>query len=323
MKLILDTNIWRYLVESKNKDDLYKCTRDTNCEILVPPVTVVETLRMGDKKLRKKITELQTRDCWKRLMPDSFLQSQDLVAELLRLHPEWAKQSPNISNKRRLRYNWVRRKGGFWEKTRKNTEAMAEGYSKKDSELLRVAQEQSKDIRAATLNEDKSGKESQSLRDLKGSWKSLDGEIFEMDAWRVYSSLIWENMLRDEQSAYREWTQDEINVELILFDYYPQFLEFWRNEAEVKNIPREWIRSAIYFLQSKHKVTNGNPADSTISVHLVDTDLIASADKNFVYIVNKIHTSAPFKTARGVLLEAGNDGIDNLLHLMKIKFENT
>jgi hypothetical protein len=323
MKLILDTNIWRYLVESKNKNNLYKCTQDFKCEILVPPAIVIETLRMGDRKLRKKIVELQTRDCWKRLMPDAFLQSQDWMAELLRLHPEWGKKSPDTSNKRRLQYDWIRKKGGFWEKARKNTDAMSEKYYLKDSKTLAIAQKQSKDVRSAVLQDNKKEKETQSLSTLTGSWTNLVGEEVEMDAWRVYSELIWTNMLRDKKSPFWEWTQEEINLELILLDYYPQFLEFWRDEADVKKLPREWIRTALYFLQGKHKVTNGNPVDSTISVHLVDADLIASADRNFVSIANQIRGAAPFKTARGVLLEAGNDGVDNLFRMMKINFEST
>jgi len=320
MKLILDTNIWRYLVDSSNKNNLYKYTQDSKLDVFVPPGVVIETLRMGDKRLRKEIIELQTRNCWERLMPDAYLQSKDVMNEMLRFHPEWRKQEEKNSNKRRHRYNWIRGRGGFWEKVRRNTEIIAEKYYSQDKETLELVQKQSKDVRSDVLKNNRKIMETKSLHDIKGSWENKEGEEIEVDWWRVYAQLVWANLLSSTKSPFWEWTHEEINLDLILSYYALAYVEFWEKEAEVEKVPREWIRAAVYALQSEKKVTTGNPTDSLISVHLVDVDLVVSADKNFISIVNQIHKEAPFKTAKGFLVEAGCDGIDNLFHMIKTNF---
>jgi len=50
--------------------------------------------------------------------------------------------------------------------------------------------------------------------------------------------------------------------------------------------------------------------------HAVDVDLIISADKNFISMLNLIKVEAPFNTAHGILVGAGNAGVEELLHLL-------
>lgn len=68
----------------------------------------------------------------------------------------------------------------------------------------------------------------------------------------------------------------------------------------------------MFALESKRKTTDGTPTDAAIAVHLLDVDLIISADKNFVSIANRCHDEAPIDIGRAFLIHAGDTGIDQL-----------
>ena len=95
MKVLLDTNIWRYLIDSGRQSLLNSEARRGGFQITICPAIVNETLRISDASLRMKIVELQTRRCWHRLMPDSYLQLATLKAEMLRAHPDWMLSNPD------------------------------------------------------------------------------------------------------------------------------------------------------------------------------------------------------------------------------------
>jgi len=105
MRVLLDTNVWRYLVDTGYQDHLYKVTRQFGVTIVVAPIVVIESLRMSDSVLRKKIVRAQASDCWERLMPDAYLQSKDVKHVMLRLHPEWALKNKNVNEYNKLRYD--------------------------------------------------------------------------------------------------------------------------------------------------------------------------------------------------------------------------
>lgn len=316
MRILLDTNVWRYLADTDVKHKLFQVASRSNMRICIAPAIVIETLRMSDVQTRNKIIEVQTRSCWHRLMPDSFLQCEDVKREMIRAHPEWELKSKNLNLFRSLRYDWLRTKGGFWEKVRNSPEKVAKDYNRQDSEKLAVARFQSREIRR-TLSE-KGGRmfDSPSLREWSGSWRNaIDDELVKTDAWRVFALTVWSNML-SEETVLKQWLGCEINVELLTSYGALDFIGFWQAEAREDRVPREWIRAVVYGIQSERKVTDGNPTDSAIATHAVDVDLIVSADKNFVAMLNRIQDDAPCKTAYGVLVQAGRACIDELLHLI-------
>jgi hypothetical protein len=120
-----------------------------------------------------------------------------------------------------------------------------------------------------------------------------------------------------QESAFKQWLGCEINIDFLLSYGAYDFVRFWQSEAVAENVPREWIRAVIYGMQSERKVTAGNPTDSQISIHAVDVDLIVSADKNFISMLNWINHEAPFRTAHGFLVSAGITGIEELFHLIR------
>jgi hypothetical protein len=316
MRVLLDTNIWRYLVDSGLQNKLFQVSSKSNLKICVAPAIVVETLRMTDTATKRKIVELQTRECWVRLMPEAYLECEDVKREMIRTHPEWQLKSKNINLFRKLRYDWVRAKGGFWEKVRLNPEKVAQQFMFQDALSLEEVRKQLRDVRKTVSESSQKVLNTKSLQDWKGSWRNpLTGEVIQADAWRVYAEAIWGNMLSRE-SVFKEWLGCEIDLQFLLSYGALDFVKFWESDVYAHNVPREWIRAVIYGMQSERKVTDGNPTDSAISMHAVDVDLIFSADKNFISMLNWLKVEAPFQTAHGILVAGGNAGVDELLHLL-------
>lgn len=315
MRILLDTNVWRYLVDSGQHDGLYRMIHRSCVQIVVAPTILIETLRLGDSALRKKIVEVQTRDCWNRIMPDAYLECEDLKREIMRCRPQWSLPKKNTERFRNLRYDWVRAKGGFWSKARTETDAVAAQYASRDSRVLETAREQARDTRDAVLRRGQVIVGSKSLAEIPGSWTTLGGEKVETDFWRVYASAVWETALT-ENSPFRQWLSCEIDINLLLTYYASEYSDFWAYEIQASAVPRAWIRAAMFALQSERKTTDGTPTDAAIAVHLPDVDLIVSADKNFVSIANRCHDEASFSIGRGFLIQAGKNGIDQLFEFI-------
>ena len=320
MQVLLDTNVWRYLVDSGRQDSLYTISRKSNVKVVVCPSVVIETLRLSDLAIRRQIIEIQTRDCWERLMPDAYLQCEDVKTEIRRTHPEWKLSSTNISLYRKLRYDWVRSRGGFWSEVRNKTDSIAAQYRVRDTSMLDQTREQARQMRSTVMNSEKGKLVSKPLKELTGSWTMPNGDNVEVDFWRVYAEAVWGNLLFQHDSVFRQWMGCDLNLNL-LSHYYLDFVNFWAYQVKADSVPREWLRAAIYALQGDRKVTDGNPVDSAIGVHLVDVDFVISADKTFVSIVNRCHEEAPFSTASALLINAGNTGIDQLFQMISEGFE--
>jgi hypothetical protein len=236
---------------------------------------------------------------------------------MIRTHPEWISNNRNINLYRKLRYDWLRKRGGFWEQVRIKTESIALQYRKKNEADLEEVRYQSRELRSEVINSGRTILGQKSLTDVTGSWENkMTGERYAADYWRVYSEVVWGNLLNREDSVFRQWLGCDINIDYILWVGATNFVKFWQFEAESQALPREWIRAAVYALQAERKVTDGNPIDAAISTHLVDVDAVVSADKNFITAVNRIHTEAIFKTARGFQVSAGKAGMDELFSLL-------
>jgi hypothetical protein len=315
MKILLDTNVWRYLIDSGQHDRLHQIARRSRVQIAIAPLILIETLRLSDPVLRKKIVALQARDCWKRLMPEAYLECDDLRQEILKYHPEWVLEKRDTARFRKLRYDWVRSNGGWWSKTRTETDAVAADYASQDTRVLEMAREQARDTREAVLRRGEVILGRTSLADIPGSWTTRKGEKVETDGWRVYASAVWENALA-QNSVFRDWLGCDIDVNLLLTLYASEFADFWAYEVQASSLPRMWIRAAMFALQSERKTTDGTPVDAAIAVNLVDVDVIVSADKNFVYMANRIHNEAPMDVGRAFLIQSGRDGVEQLFQFI-------
>ncbi|WP_223507741.1 hypothetical protein [Pseudomonas sp. BF-B-25] len=311
-RYFLDTNIWSYIANEGAGDDLAVRARAAGVEILVAPAVVDEVKQMSEPNGRRRLVKLLTRKDWKRLMPEVFSECAEIKAEIIRLRPEWVIAKPNMTEFNRVRYDWVRRTGGFWDRARREIETPATNESVRREEEERLAVEQSFAIR-------------ERLKKIKpGSEAHLQhvGHIPEADTpgwtgkpvhyWRVPSLHMFKSELHIYASAIREWLDSEIDVPAMLSSI-ESMNRLWLHELDPAAVPRQWLRGSFEFLQAWHKVTTGTPGDARLATHLVDADVIISADKNFVRFAERCRDEAPFEIGKTLCAQANRAGVDEVL----------
>lgn len=312
MKVLLDTNVWRYLVDSGRQSFLNSEAKRGGFQVTICPAIVNETLRISDATLRKKIVELQTRRCWHRLMPESYLALETMKLEMLRTHSDWPLSNPDERKFRKLAFNWARSTGGWWSYVRENVDICAAKMRPRDDLIINTVRDQSHQMRTS-VRESKKSMVGDWLPSLRGAI-DINGETTHFDGWRIYAFTTWANMLHGDATA-REWMGCHMDIDKMIYEDFSKFERFWLYEVSAEAVPREWLRAAIFAMQADRKVTDGNPLDATIGVHLVDVDLVISADRNFVAMIKRCHNEAPFVTANAFCISGGDAGIDQLFEL--------
>src|SRR5260221_3988825 len=106
MRVLVDTNVWRYASDADASARLLASVRRRGNQIVVAPSVAYESLRIPNDDTRLRVMGLVTHRAWKRLMPEAYSECHDLVQEIRRLRAEWIRQRPNFSELPRLRYDW-------------------------------------------------------------------------------------------------------------------------------------------------------------------------------------------------------------------------
>ncbi|WP_058974545.1 PIN domain-containing protein [Pseudomonas syringae] len=312
MRFFLDTNIWSYIANEGAGSELAMRAREAGVEIVISPAVVDEVQRLPVPEARRKVIQLVTRKDWKRLMPEIFSECAEVKSEIIRLRPEWVIAEPKMAEFRRLRYDWARASGGFWDRARRETETPATNESIRRDEEERLAVEQSYAIRER-MKKIKPGSEEhlQKVGHIpEAATPGWSGDP--IPYWRVPSLHMFRAELQIYESAVREWLDSEIDVAAMLSS--PGSMNrLWLHELDAVAVPRQWLRGAFEFLQAWHKVTTGTPGDSRLATHLVDADVIISADKNFVRFAERCRDEAPFSIGKTLRAQANRAGVDEVL----------
>lgn len=317
MKVLLDSNVWRYVADHGDGNELANCSAEFGTEIVVAPALVFEARALKDDAMRKKILELLGLPSWRRLMPEAFLEAEEIKNIVRRLRPEWLVPHPDLSEVNRLRLDWERADGGFWSNARDDTAPPLTDESLRGDQEHALARQESGNIRQRTLGRNQT-LPVMSLVNIYGvppvNVPGWQGEPVEY--WRVPSLYHIQNELSIYTSPYREWLDSEIDVAAIAAE--PESLtRLWYYEIAPVDARRQWIRGGYEFLQAFHKVTPGNPADSQLSSHLVDVDAIVSADRNFVRFAQKCFDDSPFPLAQPYLIPGGSNAVGDLFALLR------
>jgi len=314
IKVILDTNIWTYLAQSKAFDKLVSQAYLNSIDIVVPPTVVTELRAIGNASLRRVALEGVTREQWSRSMSEAYSECMEIKSEIARLRPHWLVANPNYVEFNRLRYDWIRRKGGFWERARNETEDRVTDESVRADRELLLARKQSYEIRGRLKDE-----KQQLDVDLSDvGWQPDASEPgyrgFPVHYWRAQSLVHYSRELMYYTSPYREWLDNEIDVFSMLSDR-ASMNSLWWYEMDPARIPRQWLRSAFEFLQCWKRVTDGTPGDSSLASYLVEAEFVVSADKNLCLFANKCNEQAPFKCARAIRVSGGESGVNELFQI--------
>jgi hypothetical protein len=315
MRLFLDTNVWSYVADCGAGSDLASAAMRSKAEIVVSPAVVDEATALPNEGARKRVLALVTDPQWKRLMPESFSESVEVKQEILRLRPAWKVASPKLAEVNRLRYDWVRRSGGFWHRAREGVAPKKTDESLRADREFEIAKGESYQIRQRLVGArpaaDTHLQHVAGLPDAGTPGWSGDPVHY----WRVPSLYFFRSELLIYASPVREWIDAEVDVGAMMSDA-ASMNRLWLHEMDPHNVPRQWLRGAFEFLQAWHKVTDGTPGDSRLATHLAEVDQFVSADKNFVRFAERCRDEAPFRLAQARCVSGGRDGVDQLLALV-------
>lgn len=312
MNLLLDTNIWSYVADTNAMPRLLMATRKTRAKFLVAPGSVDEARAMPIQSLRIKLLETMTNKAWKRLMPEVFLECQEIKEALLAVRPKWENKKPPVDNAyQRGRHYFLRSKGGFWDLAKVDAPLPVTDESQRADRELELARIEVRDIRDRYKERNQNGA-FQRFEDVRLA--VLDPIVGKRDVhyWRVSSAYNLQKELQVFASPYREFLDCFIDIDAMLEDP-DDFERVWHDEVRPEHLKRQWLRTAMEYQQRWHKPTDGSPGDSRLAMHLIDADYFVTSDKNFAKCLEKIHTEAPFKTAKPLKVSGGQAGIEELL----------
>lgn len=320
MKVLLDTNLWRYIAEANVFDDLTKVALDAGVELVVVPAVVNEVRNFQDDSLRKRILRILASSCLMRFMPEAYLEAREIRSVFVKYRPEWLLELPDLTEFNELRDSWQGGAEGFW------TGVAGDIFPNETDESLRgeqehkLAKEQSKEIRDRINAQKIVLPKDFDLKQAYSPFSDRGQECF-VEYWRVPSLYHLQAELGVYASPYREWLDCFVDVRKVLNE--PESLvDLWISDVTPNDLSRQWLRGGFEFLQGFHKITAGTPGDSQLSSHLIDVDVVFSADKNFIRFVDQCKKDAPFFVAEGRLVLGGEVAVDDLFSQISSLTEN-
>jgi len=314
-RVLLDTNVWRYVADAGALDRLRQAAFARNVRIQVAPSVVYEALRTPDAALRARLLLVMTHRAWARLMPEVRDEAHEFLTEVRRLRPEWITAQGNREWARRLQYDWVRSTGGFWDRARETPDTEAEALTIVEEDMLKRARAQATQardysIKAALSYENVSLANvlARPARPMPG-WDGNDLEPWRISALSVVSSIIDS---QDTSHAFVEWLGNEVDLIRARSDV-ASWNRFWLYEVEWCNMPRHWLRWSFEMLQSLRRVTDGTPCDAQLGTYLTQCDRFITADKAFADMVTRVGRAAPFRIAMSLVVPGGAAAIESLV----------
>ena len=309
MRILLDSNIWRYVADTKAHKELRGAVKRSRHSLVIAPAVLFEAAHTKDSQLRSALLSVMVDPMWKRVMPEAFSEAAELKAEIRRLRKEWLRPKPRLHRYRMLLHGWSKASGGVWDRIESDAEFL--------QDVNREHHERCQDQAYALREDGKKIPPSWRTADMKKTMASLgsprpgwDGSPIE--AWRIdgLNSLIATLSLKDSPTY--DWIEGEIDVETMLADD-ASFTRFWFHDVRAQSMPRCWLRWGFEFLQRLHKTNDGTPVDIQIETYLADVDVMLSADRRFVWIAERCREDAPFKIAKSEVLPANEDAVVALL----------
>lgn len=313
--VLLDTNVWSYIVESDGVETLRRVARGKRVQIVACPAVVYELLRVPDPTVRRRRAKALAREDWSRLMPEAFSEAADVRAELQRLRPRWLRKQPGLKLFHKNRADW---QGAFWWRVRRDPNAVARHIGVLGDDRLDQARLQSKRIREEarklghTIDTFKWNASEAVFATPTPGW---DGKPFE--AWRSQSvASWWEGLILGRSPTVQDWLAPWLDVQAIRSDQ-ASWTRFWIREVDVTAVPREWIRWAMAEAQATRAWSPGTPGDNQIATYLVDVDLAVSTDKVFVDLARRMRVHSPVSLAEVRRSPAGTEALSFVVELIE------
>lgn len=312
-RVLLDTNVWRYVIDTASQGLLFSLKRASHLEIQVAPGVVYETLRLKDPELRGRIIALMVDRRFTRLMPEAYSESLEILDAVNRLRPEWLRRTPDLDFIHRLKRDWSLKTGpGFWRRCAESADSEADWISSREGDSRvrghEASQHASQEIKDAKWSRNPSFDKTM----VRFSFDVPGWDGGEVHLWRADSLVGLTSYLATVGNAYRDWIAPFVEVDQGLLKS-ESWNRFWLYDVREAEVPRQWLRAAHSFAQRFRKVTRGSQGDTQLITYLAETDIFVTADKVLINIVEGCRAASPIKLPQCVLVPGGRDGLRQTL----------
>ena len=319
LNFLIDTNIWRYIVDNKSQRKFITLAKDPAINIQVAPSCLYEVMRMQKGNLRSDQITLMTNPNLSRLMPEAYSECVELLMEIKRCRPHWLKKQPDLTKFNRLYKFWSRKSGGRWSKITKNLDLEAQSLQSLEGNSLNELRKNYKDLRKVARKKGPS----HNIIPLDCYVSKVPKRIAKKSqythtgAWREESFKHFTTSLLLNQTTYSEWLEPLVDLNKVI-SQFDEWEEFWAIEVSTENLPREWLRWAHLKAQSFRKPTGGSPGDNQLFSYILETDFVISSDKVFIDLIDEIKPHAPFSYTfpQTWVLPAGDQGVEKLFQYL-------
>jgi hypothetical protein len=271
---------------------------------------------MKNVALRDTIVRLMISPRFWRLMPEAYTESMEILYEIKRVRPDWLRDTPDLRFFNRLKNDWARKTGGFWVRCARSPKGEA-----------RFLDHVEQGMREGAIGERRRGRREM----ISAGWKAnppMDktlaglneptpgwrGEMVE--AWRIERWYTLTYGLAHQGDAYRDWIAPFVELDDGLLSS-GAWTEFWLYLVDKGAVPRQWMRWAHSFAQRFRKITQGSPGDTQLFTYFLETDIVITADKALLDILEECRPYAPCRLPDGRLFSAGARGVTELLHVLE------
>ena len=307
-RVLLDTNVWRYIVDLGALEAVYRVAKDAPGVVLACPAVLYEILRLQDVRLRHVLVKAICRSRWVRMMPEAFEASEEFKREIARLRPQWLLSEADRSYFRGIYEDWHGRRGVWW-RARVDPSTAAAVLRMVEGDHLDQARSESLDHRTriaamTTFEKVELDKWTTTFPLSPPGWDGEPVETWRAETMGFYISAL---LMRsaNQSPATREWLEPWVNLASIQSDL-PSFARFFLYETDALHLQRDWLRWAFRTLQATRKTSPGTPVDNQIGSYLIDADVLMTADKIFFSITQRIAAEGVVPVAEPLLVSPEN-----------------
>jgi hypothetical protein len=278
MNLYFDTNIYNFIAETGESVMFRKFLKKGRYRVLASSENLLEIIANPNSEAQyNAIKTLTTVASYYEKVPMSWRQAQEVLFEIRRCRPQWLRNIPFDKKARQLLQSSAKR----WEDAKEGIlpNATAYGVYRRDYESGVSGEQQfQKALRAFLLKRN---------NDYFLGSRKIDLENPDT-YWRVDCLSVWHNAIvvkARESRDYADWLEP-FTTKNTFSDTTTD--KFWLEEVRAENLPCNRLSSLVSFYQVRHKITHGNPTDQMHAPHLLDVDILLTADRAFFDVLSEI-----------------------------------
>lgn len=293
MRVLLDTNLWSYLGDQDAGAELAQFLRSGAYQLVLAPCVLLEVLTTPRVEVRNRIIKTMTKAPGERLRTEVDLEADEIIREVRRLHPEWLRQVPDRAKVTALRIFWTRT---LWRRSLDRADIAAHHLGITTGPQIKTmidVQRSNQSDAHLRHSSPPIGYLGQLARPSKQVTEVLHGWDQPAEVWRLNTALRYQRSLRQLPAALQprteaDWVGAFIDLKRMFADRIAA-VRFFLEEIELHWMPRNWLHNyAVEAAQLFTKVGSGNPIDQQLAAHLLDCDVLLTADKRLHRVITSI-----------------------------------